>query len=771
MKHRLIYSLVFMIPLMYLSMAGMFNWPLFKFLAGMENSLILAFTEFLLTIPIIAVNRKFFQVGLKALYQRSPNMDSLVAIGSGAAFVYGIFVIYELIYGFSHGNTATVHTYFHQLYFESAGMILTLITVGKVLETRAKSKTTSAITKLMNLTPPTAVKLVEGTETTVPVASLKTGDELIIKAGNSIPVDGIVLEGQGTVDESPLTGEPIPVNKTAGSALISGTVNTQGYMVMKATKVGADTALAQIIALVDQATSTKAPIAKLADKISGIFVPTVIIIALLSFIGWLFMGADFEFAFSIGIAVLVISCPCALGLATPTAIMVGTGQGALNGVLFKNAEALEELSKIKTLILDKTGTITQGKPSIAKIVTFQNKNLDDLLLPMASIEALSEHPLAKPIVQLAKKKGLQLSGVENFKQIPGQGLTGTVDNTEYWIGNQHLTEASFGFTLNPKILSYSKDLAKEGKIPLYFGTGKTLLAIVFLADKIKDDSAAAIKLLKAQGKDIYMLTGDNKLTANYIAKQVGIEHVEAEILPTDKAAAVAKLQDGNKVAMIGDGINDAPALAKADVGLAIGAGTDIAMDSADVILIKSSLLDVVTAFKLSKAVVVNIKENLFWAFFYNIIGIPIAMGLFYPGFGLTLNPMIAALAMSCSSLFVVTNALRLRFFSPLKGVNINQSQTEDSGFEIIKGDDEMSFLGNLFNGKDLKEIKMHISGMSCNHCAQSVEKGLKDCPGVHHVKVDLADKSATLKTDDKFSPDVAKSIITGLGYIVQNIDL
>ncbi len=661
MKKRLILSLIFTVPLFYISMGHMFGWPLPDGLLGMENAMIFAFTQFLLLIPIVFINSNYFKVGFKTLFQGSPNMDSLIAIGSGAAIVYGIYAIYKIAYGMGHMDMHMVDQYMMDLYFESAGTILTLITLGKTLEARAKGKTSDAIKKLMNLAPKTARVERDGKEIQIPVEKVREGDCVIIKAGESVPVDGVVLEGASTIDESALTGESIPVEKHIGDSVIGATVNKSGYLKITATKVGDNTTLAQIIRLVDDATSSKAPIAKLADKVSGVFVPTVITIALIATIAWLIAGYSFEFALSIGISVLVISCPCALGLATPTAIMVGTGRGATNGILIKSAEALEIAHKVDTVVLDKTGTITQGKPVVTDIIAIDGITQDKLLHIAYSIEKLSEHPLADAIVENAKAKNVTSLEVDTFAQIPGQGLSGVIDGQKCLAGNRRMMEANA--VNSPKLFSKGDELATAGKTPLYFAMEGRMLGIIAVADVVKPTSRQAIEELTDMEIEVVMLTGDNEKTAKAVQKQVGVSRVVAEVFPQDKEKEIRRLQEsGRKVAMVGDGINDAPALARADVGIAIGAGTDIAIESADFVLMKSDLVDVSTAIQLSKAVIRNIKQNLFWAFIYNIIGIPIAAGLFYTAFNLKMNPMLGALAMSFSSVFVVSNALRLRLF-------------------------------------------------------------------------------------------------------------
>lgn len=632
MKRRLIISMIFAIPLFYISMGHMMGWPLPGFLLGMENAMSFAFTQFLLLLPVVFVNFKYYRMGYKTLFHGAPNMDSLIAIGSSAAIVYGIYAIYKIGYGLGHGDMAVVHSFTMDLYFESAGMILALITLGKFFEARAKGKTSDAITKLMNLAPKTATVLRNGREQEIPVEEVALGEILIVKAGESIPVDGILTEGSSSIDESALTGESIPVEKQAGDKVIGATINKSGYFKMQATKVGDDTTLAQIVRLVDEATSSKAPIAKLADKVSGIFVPVVILIAVAATICWLIAGQSFEFALSIGISILVISCPCALGLATPTAIMVGTGKGAANGILLKSAEALETAHGIDTVVLDKTGTITKGQPAVTDMAAVNGTDETGLLQVAASLEKLSEHPLAEAIVSEAESRSISFLPVKNFRQIPGQGIIGEIDGQKCYAGNRRMLEENH--IEGGKLMVLGDEMANEGKTPLFFARGNQLMGAIAVADVVKPTSKQAIDELKQMGIETIMLTGDNARTAEAIKRQVGVSRVVAEVMPQDKEREVRTLQDaGKKVAMVGDGINDAPALARADVGIAIGAGTDVAIESADIVLMKSDLLDAVTAIQLSKAVIRNIKENLFWAFFYNVIGIPVAAGIFFTAFG------------------------------------------------------------------------------------------------------------------------------------------
>ena len=756
MKRRLILSALFTIPLFYISMGHMMNWPLPSFLLGMENALVFAFTQFLLLLPVLVINSKYFKVGFRSLFKGAPNMDSLIAIGSGAAAVYGIYAIYKIGIGMGHGDMDTVHTFMMDLYFESAGMILTLITLGKTLEARAKGKTSDAITKLMNLAPKVATVERDGQELQLPVEDVQLGDILIVKAGESVPVDGVVVEGNASVDESALTGESIPVEKHIGDKVIGATVSKSGFLKMQVTKVGEDTTLAQIIRLVDEATSSKAPIAKLADKVSGVFVPIVIAIAVIATIVWLLAGYGLEFALSIGISVLVISCPCALGLATPTAIMVGTGKGAANGILIKSAEALETAHSIDTVVLDKTGTITEGKPAVTDILCREGISEKELLQIAASLEKLSEHPLADAIVTEAEKTGYTALSVSDFNQIPGQGITGTIHSELVLAGNRRLME-DHNIPGDP-LMTQAEELASDGKTPLFFAKGDKLLGVIAVADVVKPTSTQAIAELSGMGIEVVMLTGDNLRTAEAVRRQVGVDRVVAEVFPQDKEQEIRRLQnEGKKVAMVGDGINDAPALARADVGIAIGAGTDIAMESADIVLMKSDLLDVVTAIHLSKATIRNIKQNLFWAFIYNIIGIPVAAGLFFLPFALKLNPMIGAFAMSFSSVFVVTNALRLRWFKAKHITNKNNSAAE-----IAAAQSEME-------GEIPMEKLLKIEGMMCNHCVMHVQKALAAVPGVAEVTVSLDEKTAKVKLNQNVTDEVFKTVIEEAGYQLTEI--
>lgn len=744
MKKRLIISICFLVPLMYIAMYHMLNeWfgipipsivnALFH---GTENAITFGFTQFLLLLPIVYVNRNYFIVGFKRLFKGSPNMDSLIAIGSSAAIVYGIFAIYMIGYGLGHNQIELVQRYSMDIYFESAGTILTLITVGKYLETKSKGKTSDAISQLMNLAPKMAIVIRGEKEIEIPVEEIMIGDIILIKPGGGIPVDGVIIEGNSSIDQSSITGESIPVEKTIGDKVVSGTINKNGHLKIKATKVGNDTTLSQIIKLVEEASNSKAPISKLADKVSGIFVPVVITIAILATIFWILQGQSFEFALSTGIAVLVISCPCALGLATPVAIMVGTGKGAQNGILIKSAESLEVLHTVNTVVLDKTGTVTVGKPKVTDIISVIDQN--ELLKIAGTLEKNSEHPLAEAIMQKIEEEKILISNVENFEAISGRGVKGKIDGEYYFGGNiAFMQENHIDIE---QIQKESQSLLNNGKTVLYFANKNHIIGMIAVADTIKETSYQAIKELKKENIEVVMLTGDNKTVAENIGKELHIDKVIAEVLPQDKEKEVAKLQaEGKKVVFVGDGINDSPALARADVGLAIGSGTDIAIESADVVLIKNSLLDVVTAIDLSKAVIRNIKMNLFWAFFYNIIGIPIAAGVFYLSWGLKLNPMIGAAAMSLSSVCVVTNALRLK--------NFKTSYKEE-------------------NRMMTKTIK--IEGMQCNHCKMSVEKALNSIEGVIKVDVSLENKTATIESQKEIENDKIKEVIEEAGFEVKD---
>ena len=747
MKQRLIVSLVFTIPLFYISMGHMAGWPLPSWLLGARNHMIFAFTQFLLVLPVLIAGGHYFKNGLKNLWHRSPNMDSLIALGSGAAFVYGIYAIYKIAWGFSIEDMDMVETFGMNLYFESSAMILTLITLGKFMEARAKSKTSEAITKLMDLAPKTAKVLRNGQEEEISVDDVQNGDILVVRDGDTVPVDGKITEGFASVDESAITGESLPVDKQTGDPVTGGTINRTGYFQMEATAVGEHTTLSKIIQLVDDATSSKAPIAKLADRVSSVFVPVVITIALLAAILWLLAGQSFEFALSVAISVLVISCPCALGLATPTAIMVGTGRGAAKGILIKSAEALEITHSIDTVVLDKTGTVTQGKPVVTDVIALEADG---------------------------KAAGENTQAYTDYEMIPGQGIAGTIDKARCLAGNRKLMETN---RIDISVAAgLQEKLADEGKTPLYFAQGGKFLGVIAAADVVKPTSREAIARLQEMGMDVIMLTGDNARTAEAIKKQVGIKTVIADVLPQDKEEKVRQLQEqGHKVAMVGDGINDAPALARADVGIAIGAGTDVAIESADIVLMKSDLMDAASAVSLSCAVMRNIKQNLFWAFFYNAIGIPVAAGVLYPAFHILLNPMIGAAAMSFSSVSVVSNALRLRFFTPKwkhesgtadlqttgNGGMMEQSTAAAEIADRIAQNDESK-------GETTMKKTIKIEGMMCQHCVKAATKALEGVAGVTAVTVSLEDKQAVV--EGTATDEALTAAIVDAGYEVKGIE-
>ena len=783
MKKRLIVSLIFWIPLMYVSMGHMiYQWlnipmPPFtmNFLHGNENAITYAFTQFLLLLPILIANQKYFKNGFKTLWHRSPNMDSLIAIGAGAAILYGIFAIYRIGYAMGHGDMMVVHQYAHDLYFESAGTILTLITIGKYLETKSKGKTSEAITKLLNLAPKTVTVVRDGVEQVIDATDVEKGEIFLVKPGESVAVDGIVLEGKSSFDESAITGESIPVPKQEGDTIVSASMNKSGLIRAKATKVGEDTTIAQIIRLVEEASSSKAPIAKMADKIAGVFVPTVITIALITGIIWLISGATFEFAMSTAIAVLVISCPCALGLATPVAIMVGTGKGAENGILIKSGDALETAHQIDTVVLDKTGTITQGKPVVTDIICAAGKNADktQLLQIAGSLEKGSEHPLAEAIVNYCVTNNISLEKVTDFNALFGKGIEGTVSGTHYYAGNEKMMEEK-GISLSTEQKNQIQALAKQGRTPLLFADEKQFLGIVAVADVVKTTSKEAVQKFRDYGIHVIMLTGDNEVTAQAIKEQVGIDEVIAGVLPTQKEEKISALkQAGHKVAMIGDGVNDAPALASADVGIAIGAGTDVAIESADIVLMKNDLLDAVGAVKLSKAVIRNIKENLFWAFFYNSIGIPLAAGVLYPLFQIKLNPMFGAAAMSLSSVCVVSNALRLRWVKLHDAKKTQSEPYQDVTASTIADINQHNALDNNIKstnndkGESTMTTTISIEGMMCAHCQAHVEKALKEVAGVTEVTVSLENKNAVVTGDA--SVETLKQAVVDAGYEVTDV--
>ena len=851
MKWRLGISIGFLIPLMYVSMHHMlkewFGIPVPAFIVntmhGNANAMNFALTQFLLLLPILYVNRKFFSVGFKTLAHRSPNMDSLIALGSGAALVYGIFAMYRISYGLGYGDMAVVEHYSHDLYFESSGTILTLITVGKYLESRSKGKTSEAITKLMNLAPKVAILVTEdGQEKEVPTESLQKGDIFLVKPGSLVPVDGIVLEGNSSVDEAAITGESVPVEKQAGDHVVSATVNKAGFLKCRADRVGDDTTLAQIIRLVEEASASKAPIAQLADKVAGVFVPTVMTISLITLIVWLLNGATAEFAISTAIAVLVISCPCALGLATPVAIMVGTGVGAGNGILIKTGEALQQAKEIDTVVLDKTGTITSGKLKVEEVGGYQSDFPADAMMQIAAaLEKKSEHPLAEAVVEYAESFQMTIPEIVDFKATFGRGVEGalaadfhaekvakkdgptavfyagkrdsTADvpensgkiaeqnpatgiarsdadsvtfpaGTKFYVGNLAFLQEK-NITLPQGAAEGLNRMADEGMTPLLVAQEGRFLGIIGVSDTVKATSYEAINAWEKMGVRVIMLTGDNRRTAEAVRQKLGISEVVAEVLPQDKEKKVSELKaQGHKVAMIGDGINDAPALAAADVGMAIGAGTDVAMESADIILMKNDLRDAVTAMKLSRAVIRNIKENLFWAFFYNCIGIPLAAGVLYPAFQIRLNPMLGAAAMSLSSIFVVGNALRLRGFK--SGFTPLKKGTPEVTHKEIKithatAEEEQCILktpAKQNNRQDVKQEKertntmtkvISIEGMMCNHCTGTVQKALEAVEGVKAVTMSLEQKNATVELASDVADEVLTKAVVDAGYEVKGV--
>lgn len=754
MKKRTFWSFVFLIPLMYVSMGHMIGAPLPGFLHGTVNAVAFAMTQFLLCLPVLYINRGYFTKGFSTLLHGAPNMDTLIAVGSAASLVYGIFAIYRMGYGLGVQDMELVERYLHDLYFESAVMILALINIGKYLEARSKGKTSQAIEKLMDMAPKTAFVERDGMVLEIPAEEILPGDVLQVKPGSSVPADGVILEGSTSVDQAAITGESIPVQKNPGDSVIAATMNKAGFFRMKATKVGKDTTFAQIIRLVEDASASKAPIAKMADKIAGVFVPVVMAIALITGIAWVIAGAEFEFALSCAISVLVISCPCALGLATPVAIMVGTGKGAENGILIKSGEALEVTHNIQSVVLDKTGTITQGTPEVTDIQAFGMEK-QELLKIAGALEKKSEHPLAEAVLKKAEEEGILLPEVQEFQAVPGKGIQGKIQGIQYYAGNLKFMEERQIDT--SKVEKQVERLAEEGKTPLIFATEEQVLGILAAADLVKPTSAQAIRELKKLGIQVIMLTGDNERTAKAIQKQLDLDTVIAEVLPQDKEREVAKLQaEGKTVAMVGDGVNDAPALARADVGIAIGAGTDVAIESADIVLMKNDLLDVVTAVGLSKAVIRNIRENLFWAFFYNACGIPLAAGLLYPVFGLKLSPMFGAAAMSLSSLFVVSNALRLRFFHVLKKP------------EVMTREEAVSDK-NVMNKEEMNMYTMKIEGMMCPHCQAAVTKALNALEGVK-AEVNLEKKEAYVEAGANVSKEELAKAVTEAGYEVLSVE-
>ena len=751
-KNRLIISFIFLIPLMYISMGHMINLPLPHFLMGARGSVNFAFLQFLLTLPIVFVNRIFYISGFKALFNKASNMDTLVGLGSFAALIYGIFAIMRMAYGLGFEKFEIVENYRHNLYFESSAMILTLITLGKYFEKKSKGQTKKSLESLMNLAPKKARILKDKNEVEILVEDLKKGDLILVRPGEAIPVDGIVKEGSSLVDESAITGESIPVNKNIGDEVISATLNKQGSFIFEATKVGEDTTLSKIIELVNQANETKAPIAKLADKISAIFVPTVMIISLITFVIWMILGYGFEFSLNFAISVLVISCPCALGLATPMAIMVATGKSAQFGLLFKNAESLENLHKVDTILLDKTGTITEGKPQVTDIISEIDEN--EFIKIASSIENNSEHPLSHAISEYAKAKNIQAKNIEDFEAISGKGIKAKYENKIYYGGNISLMKEK-----NIDLKSYEKKadiFSNEGKTSMYFADEKNVIGIIAVQDKPKNLSKIAIDEMKKMGYEVRMITGDNEKTAEAIKNALNIDEKYAEVLPQDKEKEIKNLQKlGKKVLMVGDGINDAPALARSDVSMAIGNGTDVAIESADIILINNNILDIVSALKLSKSTIKIIKENLFWAFFYNIIGIPLAAGLLYPAFGLKLSPMFGAFAMSFSSIFVCLNSLRLRKFKA-------NFENEEKIKEEIQKEKNKNIKEKKMN--ELNKMIVKVNQMSCNHCKNRVEEILKNISGIENAEVNLDEKLAEVDYFGAIDENEIKEKINDAGY-------
>ena len=754
LKKRLIASLGFLIVLMYFSMGHMmWGWPVPGFMK--DNHVMMGLLQMLLTIAVMVINQKFFISGFKGLIHRAPNMDTLVALGSGASFVYSTYALFAMTDAQMHGDMDAVMSYMHDFYFESAAMILALITVGKMLEARSKGKTTDALKGLMKLAPKTAVVIRGEKEVQVSIEQVQKGDCFVVKPGENIPVDGEVIEGNSAVNESALTGESIPVDKAVGDKVSAATVNQSGYLKCRATRVGEDTTLSQIIQMVSDAAATKAPIAKIADRVSGVFVPMVITIAVLTIIVWLIAGQSIGFALSRGIAVLVISCPCALGLATPVAIMVGNGMGARNGIMFKTAVSLEETGKMQIVALDKTGTITSGEPKVTDIIPAAGVTEDTLLKCAYALENKSEHPLARAILENAKEENAGIEEVTGFQALPGNGLTAILDGHTLYGGNH--TFISSKVSVDGDIQKKAEKLAEAGKTPLFFGNEDRLLGVIAVADVIKEDSPQAIKELQNMGIHVVMLTGDNERTAKAIGQQAGVDEVIAGVLPEGKEQVIRKLKEKGKVAMVGDGINDAPALTRADMGIAIGAGTDVAIDAADVVLMKSRLSDVPAAIRMSRATLRNIHENLFWAFFYNIIGIPLAAGVWYPLFGWKLNPMFGAAAMSLSSFCVVSNALRLNLFKMYDASKDKKLKAKKEKKRSKKED------------KTMKKI-MHIEGMMCGHCEAAVKKALEALPQVDEAVVSHEAGTAELTLNAEIADDVLKKTVEDKDYTVTSVE-
>lgn len=772
MKRRLIASLCLLIPLMYVSMGHMmWNWPLPTILSG--NHIAMGLFQLLFTTAIMVINQKFFINGFKGMIHKAPNMDTLVALGSGASYIYSIYALFAMTDVQVKGDMSAVMQYMHEFYFESAAMILTLITVGKMLEARSKGKTTDALKGLMKLAPKTATILRNGIEQTVEIEQVRIGDHFIVRPGENIPVDGVIIEGNSAVDESALTGESIPIDKEVGDLVSAATLNQSGFLTCEATRVGEDTTLSQIIQMVSDAASTKAPIAKVADRVSGVFVPTVIAISLVTIIVWLLCGQSFGFALARGISVLVISCPCALGLATPVAIMVGNGMGAKHGIMFKTAVSLEETGKTEIIALDKTGTITKGEPTVTDIVASTSSNEEELLLAAYTLERKSEHPLAKAILSYGNEKQLKIQEVEQFQALPGNGLSALWRGKNLYGGNHSFIQKHCN--ISSDIDKRAQKFAMEGKTPLFFALEHTLLGVIAVADIIKEDSPKAISELQNMGIHVVMLTGDNEKTAKAIGAQAGVDEVIAGVLPDGKEAVIRSLSQKGKVAMVGDGINDAPALTRADIGIAIGAGTDIAIDAADVVLMKSRLSDVPAAIRLSRATLKNIHENLFWAFFYNIIGIPLAAGVWYPILGWKLNPMFGAAAMSLSSFCVVTNALRLNFFSMYNASKDRKLRKKKKNQETLKVQEDLQIKTNNEHDNQRKddnkmEKTMEIKGMMCGHCEARVKKCLEKLDAVNEAIVSHEKGTAIVKLNEMIDDDILKKTVEDQDYEVISIN-
>ena len=777
-RNRLIASLILLIPLMYVSMGHMlWDWPLPAFLDG--NHIAMGLYEMLLTIAIMVINQKFFISGFRGLIHGAPNMDTLVALGAAASFGYSTYALFAMTSAMVAADMDRVMSYMMEFYFESAAMILTLITVGKLLEAISKGRTTNALKDLMKLAAKTAVVIKDGNELEVPIEQVKPGDRFVVRPGDNIPVDGVVVEGSSAVNEAALTGESIPVDKNVGDNVSAATNNESGYLVCEATRVGKDTTLSQIIQMVSDAAATKAPIAKIADTVSGVFVPVVIIIAIITFIIWLLVGQTFGYALARAISVLVISCPCALGLATPVAIMVGNGMGAKNGIMFKTAVSLEETGKVQIVALDKTGTITKGEPKVIGIFEAEGVDDADLLRVAYAIESKSEHPLAKAIVEFGSSEGLEPAEVTDFRAVAGNGLTGNVDGEDVYAGNLDFIRQKVNIADNA--IDLANELSKKGETPLFFAIGKKFLGIISVADVIKEDSPEAIKRLKKLGIHVVMLTGDNETTAAAIAEEAGVDEVIAGVKPDGKEDVIKRLQKFGKVAMVGDGINDAPALTRADMGIAIGAGTDVAIDAADVVLMKSRLSDVVAAIRLSRATLRNIHENLFWAFFYNVIGIPLAAGAYIHAFGWTLNPMFGAAAMSLSSFCVVTNALRLNLFkmhdsskdkplknslghSPLLGSPNQGATNHNQNVDLVTNQNKEISENNSNPSKEEKNMDINVNGMMCAHCEAHVKEAIEKIAGVVEATANHEENLVTIKTSADVAESDLKAAVESAGY-------